>query len=96
MVNAHGNIVVQANLDIITAIEEPAGNAANAAVKIFELRSGELSMMMVTNAEIFAHFEATHSVLNEDDVVLIFLRLSALKQPYIVTCMYFWSQLDNP
>jgi hypothetical protein len=38
-------------------------------------------MMMVTNAQIFAHFEATQSVLNEDDVVLIFLRLFAPKQP---------------
>ncbi len=86
--------------DIINAIEEPAGNAANAVVKIFELRRGvrntiikrallqvlktrsihsiptsdlstlrdpqQLGMMMVTNAEIFAHFvEATHSVMNE-------------------------------
>jgi hypothetical protein len=45
------------------------------------LSDPQLGMMMVTNAEIFAHFEATHSVLNEDDVVLIFLRLSAPKQP---------------
>jgi hypothetical protein len=112
VINAQGNVVVEAIFDIITAIDEPAGNAANAAVKIFELRRGDrntikralqvlktrcihsmptsdlstlsdpqLGMMMVTNAEIFAHFEATHSVLNEDDVVLIFLRLSAPKQP---------------
>ena len=83
--------MVEAIFDIITAIDEPAGNAANAAVKIFELRrrgdrntikralqvlktrcihsmptsdlstlsDPQLSMMMVTNAEIFAHFEAT-------------------------------------
>ena len=38
-------------------------------------------MMIVTNAQTFAHFEATHSIINEDNVVLIFLRLSAAKQP---------------
>jgi hypothetical protein len=121
VVNAQENFVVEAIFDIITtAIDEPAGNAANAAVnKIFELRRGDrntikralqvlktrcihsmptsdlstlsnpqLGMMMVTNAEIFAHFEATHSVLNEeDDVVLIFLRLSALLViPAFVSC----------
>jgi hypothetical protein len=41
VVNAQGNIVIAAIFDIITAIEEPAGNAANAAVKIFELRRGD-------------------------------------------------------
>ena len=45
------------------------------------LSDPQLGMMMVTNAQIFAHFEATHSILNEDDVVLIFHRLSAAKQP---------------
>ena len=42
VVNAQGNVVVKAIFDIITAIEdEPAGNAANAAVKIFELQRGD-------------------------------------------------------
>jgi hypothetical protein len=45
VVNAQGNVVVEAIFDIITAIDEPAGNAANAAVnKIFELRRGTPSI----------------------------------------------------
>ena len=113
MVNAAGVVTITPIFGIITAIEEPAGNAANATVKIFELSRAnrntiilralqvmktrgihsmptsdlstlsdpQLGMMMVTNAQIVAHFEATHSILNEDDVVLIFHRLSAAKQP---------------
>ena len=112
VVNAAGVATITPIFDIITAIEEPAGTAANATVKIFELSRADrntilralqvmktrgihsmptsdlstlsdpqLGMMMVTNAQIFAHFEATHSILNEDDVVLIFHRLSAAKQP---------------
>ena len=41
VVNAQGNVVVEAIFDIITAIDESAGNAANAAVKIFELRRND-------------------------------------------------------
>ncbi len=66
------------------------------------LSDPQLGMMMVTNAEIFAHFEATHSVLNKDDVVF--------DLPPIITteatnsllrysrrdCMHFWPQLDKP
>jgi hypothetical protein len=38
VINAAGNnVVIRAIFDIITAIENPAGNAANATVKIFEL-----------------------------------------------------------
>jgi len=112
VVDGAGVVQIRPIFDIITAIEEPAGNAANAAVKIFEMRRADrntilkalqvmktraihsmpssdlstlsdpqLGMMSVTNVQIFAHFEATHSVLNEDDVVLIFIRLSAAKLP---------------
>ena len=37
VVNAAGVATITPIFDIITAIEEPAGNAANATVKIFEL-----------------------------------------------------------
>jgi hypothetical protein len=41
VINDHGNVAIAAIFDIITAIEDPAKNAANAAVKIFELRRGD-------------------------------------------------------
>ena len=60
--------------------QEGTASAKNPIHSFSTLSDPQLGMMMVTNAEIFAHFEATHSVLNDDDFVLIFLRVSALYQ----------------
>ena len=45
VVNAQGNVVIATIFNIVTVIEEPAGNAANAAVKIFELRRGDRNII---------------------------------------------------
>ena len=46
VVNAAGVVTIREIFDIITAIEEPAGNAANATVKIFELSQADRNTIL--------------------------------------------------
>ena len=46
VVNGVGVVQIRPIFDIITVIEEPAGNAANAAVKLFEMRRADRNTIL--------------------------------------------------